>query len=138
MHSMDFAVTRCPSPTVCLLHTGILWKWLHIYSNIYSPSVSHSILVCTNQTVWQCSDKDPLMGSWNAGGYEKYWRVTDVLRWHSLHLCRASHGKNHNTSTNWLWQWILWCILSVGRCLELSFVLRNETKTVRLRLRPRQ
>ena len=72
MHSVDYAVARCPSvcPSVGLSHAGIL-NGCTYPQNFFTPSGSTTILAFPHQTGWPYSDGDPLTGASNARGYEK-------------------------------------------------------------------
>ena len=73
---MNNRVSVCVSVTV--VHCVKTNK--HIFK-IFSPSVSHVILVFQHQTGWQYSDGDPLTGALNAGGVG---RNRDSEPWRSV------------------------------------------------------
>ena len=76
MHSAVCHVARCLS--VRLSHAGILFKWLHISSNFFSPSGSPTILVFPYQTRWQYFDGDPLTGHRMQEGMKKSQFLTNI------------------------------------------------------------
>ena len=61
--SAAYAVTRCPSLSVCLSVTFVYSVETNKHLNIFPPSGSHTILVFRYQTLWQYSDGDPLTGA---------------------------------------------------------------------------
>ena len=75
--SSAIAVMRCLSvrPPVCHVRTFVdhIKTNKHIFE-IFSPSGSHTILVFPYQTGWRYSDRNPLTGVSNAGGYRQKWR----------------------------------------------------------------
>jgi len=81
MHSADYAVARCPSVhlSVCLSHAGIVPKRLHIYSKVFSPSGSPTILVFPYQTKWQYSHGNPPNGGVECKGGMKKSRFSTYI-----------------------------------------------------------
>jgi len=67
MHSMDYAIARCPS--VC--HTPILCLNGYLYLQFFPLSGSPTILVFSYQTRWQYSDGDSPNEDIECKGYEK-------------------------------------------------------------------
>ena len=78
-------------PSICLSHTGIVFKRLYISSKFSSPSVRPTILVFPHQTAWQYSDLDPHNGSSSARGYEKLWFSTNIS-FYLANDARQSHS----------------------------------------------
>ena len=76
MYNADYAVARCLS--VCRSHARILSKRLDISSNLFSPSVSHTILVFFTPNGMIIFRRGPLTGASNARGYEKLQLSTSV------------------------------------------------------------
>ena len=66
-------VCQSVRPSVCPSHADILWKRLHVSSNVFLPSGRQTILVSPRQTGWQYSDEDPLNGGVE---YRGVWIIT--------------------------------------------------------------
>ena len=67
--SAAYAVMQCLCVCVCVSVTFVNFvKMNNRIFKIFSPSGSQAILVFRYQTVWQYSDRNPLMGASNTGG----------------------------------------------------------------------